>query len=100
MAAYYTDIQDQIQRLLTGRVNADGENEITKANVGNGEIYGFEVKINWVPTENWQLFGTYAWLDGRVDNEAQVGAPTVRDTPAGLCRPIIGSGCSTSRKVR
>jgi len=84
VAAYYTDIQDQIQRLLTGRVNADGENEITKANVGNGEIYGFEVKINWVPTENWQLFGTYAWLDGRVDNEAQVGAPTVRDYPSRL----------------
>jgi hemoglobin/transferrin/lactoferrin receptor protein len=80
-AAYYTDIKDQIQRLLTGRVDADGNLEVTKANVGNGEIYGFEVKTNWTPVENWLVFGTYAWLDGRVDNEAQVGAPSVRDYP-------------------
>jgi hemoglobin/transferrin/lactoferrin receptor protein len=80
-AAYYTDIKDQIQRLLTGQVNADGEQEITKANVGNGEIYGFEVKVSWIPAQDWEVLGSYAWLDGRVDNEARVGAPSVRDYP-------------------
>ena len=78
-AVYYTDISDQIQRLLTGAVNEDGDEEVTKANVGDGEIYGVELKANWLFAEQWIAFGHYAWLDGEISTEAQVGAPSVED---------------------
>ena len=45
--AYYTDIKDQIQRLLTGEQTPDGDNIVTKANVGDGELYGFESSLRW-----------------------------------------------------
>ena len=78
-AVYYTDIRNQIQRLLTGNVNEDGEEEVTKANVGDGEIYGVEFKANWYFAEQWQAFGHYAWLGGEISTEAQVGSPPMND---------------------
>jgi hemoglobin/transferrin/lactoferrin receptor protein len=78
-AVYYTDIEHQIQRLLTGNTNEDGEQEVTKANVGDGEIYGVELKASWVFAENWQAFGHFAWLDGEISAEAQVGLPSEDD---------------------
>lgn len=78
-ATYYTDISDQIQRLLTGNVNADGDNEITKANVGDGDLYGVELRGSWAFGEGWLAFGHFAWLDGEISTEAQVGAPSVDD---------------------
>lgn len=81
-AVYYTDIEDQIQRLLTGNVNQDGYKEVTKANVGNGEIYGVELKASWQLDDQWQAFGHFAWLDGTVSTEAQVDSPTLDDYPS------------------
>ena len=78
-AVYYTDIEDQIQRLLTGNVNESGEMEMTKANVGNGELYGLELKANWQFTEQWAAFGHFAWMDGEISTEARVGSPPVDD---------------------
>ena len=78
-AVYYTDIEDQIQRLLTGNVNEDGEQEVTKGNVGDGEIYGVELKADWLFAERWQAYGHFAWLDGEISTEAQVGLASVDD---------------------
>jgi hemoglobin/transferrin/lactoferrin receptor protein len=78
-AVYHTDIKNQIQRLLTGNVNEDGEQEVTKANVGDGEIYGVELKARWLFAENWQAFGHFAWLDGEISAEANAGSPPVDD---------------------
>jgi hemoglobin/transferrin/lactoferrin receptor protein len=78
-AVYYTDIRNQIQRLLTGNVNEDGEEEVTKANVGDGEMYGVELKANWQFAEQWVVFGHFAWLDGEISTEAQVGSTPVDD---------------------
>jgi hemoglobin/transferrin/lactoferrin receptor protein len=78
-AVYYTDIKDQIQRLLTGNVNEEGENEVTKANVGDGDIYGLELKASWLFAEQWLAYGHFAWLDGRISTEAQVGSPPLED---------------------
>lgn len=80
-AVYYTDIKDQIQRLLTGNVNGDGEQEVTKANVGDGEIHGFELKVNWSISNQWLVFGHFAWLDGEISNEAEVGKAPINDYP-------------------
>ena len=78
-SVYYTDIEDQIQRLLTGNVNEYGEHEVSKGNVGDGEIHGVEVKGNWQFAESWQAYGHFAWLDGEISTEAQVGLPPVDD---------------------
>jgi hemoglobin/transferrin/lactoferrin receptor protein len=77
--AYYTDIQDQIQRLLTGEQTPDGDNIVTKANVGDGELYGFESSLRWRFSEHWEAFGHFAWLDGDISAEAQVGSPSQTD---------------------
>jgi len=81
-AVYYTDIEDQIQRLLTGNVNGEGDREVTKANVGDGEIHGVELKANWQFADRWQAFGHFAWLDGTVSTEARVGSPSQDDYPS------------------
>jgi len=78
-AVYYTDIRDQIKRLLTGNTNDDGQQEVTKANVGDGEIYGLELKLNWSLSSQWLVFGHFAWLDGEISNEAQVGVESIDD---------------------
>jgi hemoglobin/transferrin/lactoferrin receptor protein len=83
-AVYYTDISNQIQRLTTGRVNEDGDQEVTKSNVGDGEVYGVELQATWQPVEQWLVFGHYAWLDGQITSEATVGAPAFDDNPSRL----------------
>jgi hemoglobin/transferrin/lactoferrin receptor protein len=78
-STYYTDIEDQIQRLATGEQTPDGEEIITKANVGDGELYGVEAKFNWSFSNDWLAFGHYAWLDGEISTEARVGEPSQDD---------------------
>ena len=72
-AGYYTSISDQIQRLLTGAETIDGEQIVTKANVGDGELYGIEIKFDWALSSHWLAYGHYAWLDGEITAEAQSG---------------------------
>jgi len=81
-AVYYTDVKDQIQRLLTGNLNEEGDREVTKANVGDGEIHGAELKASWLFADQWQAYGHAAWLDGKVSTEAQVGSPSLDDYPS------------------
>ena len=76
---YYTDIEDQIQRLATGVVTPDGDELVTKANVGDGELYGFESSLRWRFAEHWEAFGHFAWLDGDISSEAQAGGQSVTD---------------------
>lgn len=78
-SVYYTDIQGQIQRLLTGEVNANGEFELTKANIGDGDLYGVEVEGSYHFTKRLHAFGHFAWLDGKISNQTEVGQPTVDD---------------------
>ncbi|RLQ20384.1 TonB-dependent receptor [Seongchinamella sediminis] len=78
-ALFYTDIEDQIQRLLTGRVNTEGELEVTKANVGDGKLYGVEVQGRYAFDQSWSAFAHFAWVDGRISTEAVVGSPAVDD---------------------
>jgi outer membrane receptor for ferrienterochelin and colicin len=78
-AVYYTDIRDQIQRVLTGRSNVEGEMEVTRANIGDGEIYGAEIRGSWYLANGWKSFGHLAWLDGEIGNENQLGGSSVED---------------------
>ena len=66
-AVFFTDISDMIQRFPTGNVNAQGEREITKANVGDGYAYGFELGAAYRLARRVEVFGSLAWLRSEVD---------------------------------
>lgn len=67
VAIFYTDISDQIERFPTGNMNAEGEFEISKANIGDGYVKGAEVKLSYPFSD--ALIGSVAgaYVDGRVD---------------------------------
>ncbi len=53
---YYTDIRDQIFRL---------ETPVTKRNLDKGYNQGVELSASCKLTEQWLLFGSFAWQEGR-----------------------------------
>jgi len=78
-AVHYTSMRDVIQRFPTGNVNGAGENEITKANVGDGEVYGAELGCAWRMDDRWTLFGDVAWLDGEIETVEVAGSAPIED---------------------
>lgn len=78
-AVHYTFVDDLIQRFPTGNVNGSGESEITKANVGDGDLYGFEVGLAYALSDDWTVFGDVAWLDGELETLETAGAPPIDD---------------------
>lgn len=85
-ALFYTDISDQIQRFPTGNVNADGEREVTKANVGDGYAYGLELGAAYLLRPRLELFGNLAWLRSQVEtfptsDPVPVSEPLDREMP-------------------
>ncbi|HIG86413.1 MAG TPA: TonB-dependent receptor [Planctomycetes bacterium] len=66
-ALFYTDIQDGIVRVPTGNTNIDGDAEITKANVGDGHIFGLELSGSLALTTDFAVFGNLTWMEGKQD---------------------------------
>jgi len=67
-AAFYMDYTDlQIVRFGPTVDNPNFGQFITE-NVGEAEIAGVEAEITWAPTENFRLFGSYAYLDTAVSD--------------------------------
>lgn len=66
LAYYYTVIHDLIDRYPTGNI-IDGENEVQKANTGDGYVTGFELKFAYRLTHEWSIRGGGAWTRGRAD---------------------------------
>ena len=65
---FYTDYEDlQIVRFGPTAANPDFGSFITD-NIGSADIQGLEAEITWLPTENFRLSGTYAYLDTEVDD--------------------------------
>ncbi|MCW8866420.1 MAG: TonB-dependent receptor [Colwellia sp.] len=67
LALYYTDIQDQIQRVPTGKQNDEGEFEITKMNLGDGYAYGGEFDLRYQLHTQVNLTASIAYIEGKVD---------------------------------
>lgn len=67
LALFYTDIRDQIQRFPTGGTSPTGAIEITKDNVGDGEVHGVEVGGAWEVRPGWTALGAATWLDGEAE---------------------------------
>ena len=91
-AAYFTLVRDLIGRFPTGNVNADGDREVTRANVGDGEIYGIELGLSYELDEDWRVFGDLAWLDGETQTFTQEGGELVDDVPSRLQPITIHAG--------
>ena len=76
---FYTDIDDQILRFPTGNTSASGELEVTKANVGDGHVYGVEFGASYQLQANTALFGNATFTEGRITN-FDSGASTPQET--------------------
>jgi hemoglobin/transferrin/lactoferrin receptor protein len=64
---YFTTIDDMIIRYPTGETTGAGNLVVTKDNVGDGYLHGVEVALDWNFYEGFTAFGTFSWMDGRVD---------------------------------
>lgn len=85
-AIYQTQIDGLIIRTPTGRI-VDGEFEITKTNSSRGYVRGVELQARYRPTDQWEVFGNVAWVDGEVDrydvaNSEKIEEPLDRLMPA------------------
>ena len=67
LSVFHTVLDDLIQRFPTGTV-IDGDNEVTKANIGDGYVRGVEVGGRVDVGGGFTIFGSGALLDGRADN--------------------------------
>lgn len=88
-AVYYTLIRDMIVRFPTGNVVA-GANEIQKANVGDGELWGFDAGALWHLDEAWSVGGDVCYVAGKVDTFLAPGVTD--DEPLGKLPPLHGHG--------
>lgn len=66
-SAYYTIVDDQIERVPTGMQNEEGEFEISKENIGDGYVYGAELNLEYQIAPTLSVQGALAYLQGKVD---------------------------------
>jgi hemoglobin/transferrin/lactoferrin receptor protein len=88
LAYFYTDISDMIVRAPTGRV-IDGSAEVEKRNAGDGYVQGIEFAINWQFADDWSLYGSVAWQDGKVDG-FPTSSPKKGEEPVSRLLPLTG----------
>jgi hemoglobin/transferrin/lactoferrin receptor protein len=75
---FYTLLEDLILRRPTGVVNAMGENEVVKENIGDGHAWGIEAEAALDVGGGWSVFGGGTFVEGRVDN-LPTGSSTVEE---------------------
>ncbi|WP_419190493.1 TonB-dependent receptor [Saltatorellus ferox] len=83
-STFLTEGDDIIQRFPTGQVNADGDVEITKENVGSSTIGGAEIGAAYRFAPEWTVFGNAAFLDGQEETRAGLGEPVIEAVPTRL----------------
>lgn len=74
IVGYYTFIDDTITRVK------DGTGGLATVNGSNGYLFGFETEAAWQLHQDWKLSGSLAWQDGKNEQAATLGGPTVEDT--------------------
>jgi hemoglobin/transferrin/lactoferrin receptor protein len=67
VALFYTQIEDGIVRVPTGATNAEGDVIVTKANVGDGYVWGLEAGASQRVGPSLELFGNATWMEGYQD---------------------------------
>ena len=76
-AFFYTIINDMIVRYPTG-ITITGLNQVQKANVGDGNIYGFEFKVNYLLDDSWSIFGGAGSQRGEVNTYTSIGVRSLQ----------------------
>ena len=87
LAYFYTDIKDRITRYPTGNVNADGENEVTKDNIGDGYVQGIELDASWKFHPQFTAFTAFTWLEGEASTYP-TSAKILTDEPLDRIMPV------------
>ena len=75
-AWFYTDVQDQILRFPTGTATTAGDPIVTKGNVGDGYIQGFELSYTLALMDRTELFGAHSYQYGRITSFQDPSNPT------------------------
>jgi outer membrane receptor protein involved in Fe transport len=65
-SVYYTILDDLIQRTPTGEV-IDGDEVVTKSNIGDGFVQGIELTAEWDFADDFTLFGSGGTITGKAD---------------------------------
>ena len=65
--AFYTLLDDFIQRVPIPDFNGDGIGDFTKQNFSKGYVYGFEISALYRLTEELSFFGDWGYAKGEVD---------------------------------
>jgi hemoglobin/transferrin/lactoferrin receptor protein len=86
LAYFYTDIQDLITRVPTGRLIGPNR-EVIKRNVGRGFVQGVELGGRWRFLPQWTAFGAFTWMDGEADTYP-TAAPVARREPVSRLMPV------------
>lgn len=76
-STYLTEVRGMIVRYPTGRV-IDGLNEIQKANVGDGRVYGWEIEGSMRLDERWRAGASAFWTRGEADTYRSAGSTAER----------------------
>jgi len=87
-AYFYNDIDDMIMRTPTGAV-IGGDNEVTKQNVGDGYMNGFEIAARYRLHPQFTAFGDVAWVYGKAKT-FPTSAPNSVSEPISRLMPPTG----------
>ena len=85
---FYNDINDMIVRTPTGAV-IGGKNEVTKQNVGDGYMNGFEIAAGYRFHRQFTAFGDVAWVYGKTETHP-TAAPITESEPISRLMPTTG----------
>jgi hemoglobin/transferrin/lactoferrin receptor protein len=89
VAYFYTDIDDMIDRFLTGNV-IDEDNEVRKANVGDGFVQGVDFRFLCPLADEWALHGALSWTEGEIDT-FPASDPVIERKPMSRVPPLSGT---------
>ncbi len=91
LAYFYTIVDGMIVRTPTGRT-IDGDYEVTKRNGGDGYIQGIEFDGRYRFWQDFTMFGTFTWIDGKTDTYPTSDAELSREYIDRLMPPTGRAG--------
>ncbi|HPF13107.1 MAG: TonB-dependent receptor [Planctomycetes bacterium] len=100
ISAFYTDITDGIVRVPTGNVNGSGESEITKANVGDGYVWGWAGSLTYALNESFDVHLDAAYQRGEQDTFPTSAPVLVREPIDRLMPTTLHAGVRWNAPVR
>lgn len=92
VAVFYTQIEDGIVRVPTGATTAEGDVIVSKANVGDGYVWGLEAGASQRLGRSLELFGNATWMEGYQDTFPTSEPVVARETITRLMPLTVMAG--------